>query len=322
MPTKLKREEVSAERATVAALLAQANDVGDLLGARQFERRLRALDAEMVELGQVQERKASAALFFGGPKVAGSRGIEAEFAGEALERFQDLVSKSFARRELGNLAARGRVPIRSDSKLMVTAVTRGSFGFVLEEVGDQEEALRTQLNEVVGDVVDFVAQVSDPAEEVFLEAVADVDARTLIAIREFFNTLSGAQATLRIVEGDREVALGRDDVQRGKERTEGLEVTETESVRLRGLLLGLLPVHRRFEFVLEGEVEAISGKVAADASRALGDQVLVGQHPVGRRWEAEFDVREVTRPGRPARRFYTLLSLIRELEEPAGPAAE
>lgn len=312
MPTKLRRDEVSAERAAVAALFAQAIEVGDLLGARQFERRLHDLDAQMNELGQIQERTASAALFFGGPKVAGSRGIEAGFAGEALERFQDLVSKRFARRELGNLATRGPVPIRADSKLMVTAVTRGSFGFVLEEVGDQEEALRTQLTEVVGDVVDFVAQVSDPAEDVFLEAVSDVDSRTLVSIREFFSTLSKAQATLRIVEGEREVALGRDDVQRGKDRTEGLEVTEQESVHLEGLLLGLLPVHQRFEFVLEGDVEPISGKVAADASRALGNQVLIGQHPVGRRWEAEFDVREVTRPGRPPRKFYTLISLIRE----------
>lgn len=316
MPTKLRREEVSAERATVAALLEQATDVGDLLGARQFQRRLQDLDAQMRELGQVQERTASAALFFGGPRVAGSRGIEADFAGEALERFQDLVSKTFARRELGGLAARGPVPIRADSKLMVTAVTRGSFGFVLEEVGDQEEALPTQLNEVVGDVVDFVAEVTDPAEEVFLEAVADVDPRTLVSIREFFNTLSRAQATLRIVEGEREIVLDRDDVQRGKDRTEGLEVTEQESVRLRGLLFGLLPAHRRFEFMLENDVEPISGKVSADASRALGDQVLVGQHPVGRRWEAEFDVREVTRPGRPPRKFYTLLRLIRMLEEP------
>jgi hypothetical protein len=257
-------------------------------------------------------------LFFGGPKVAGSLVIEADFAGEALERFQDIVSKRFARRELGNLAARGPVPIRADSKLMVTAVTRGSFGFVLEEVGDQEEALRTQLAEVLGDVVDFVAQVADPAEEVFLEAVGDADSRMLMSIREFFSTLSKAQASLRVVEGEREIALGRDDVQRGKDRTEGLEITEQESAHLEGMLLGLLPVHRRFEFVLEGEAEPISGKVAADASRALADQVLFGEHPVGRSWEAEFDVREVTRPGRPPRKFYTLINLIRELGKPVS----
>ncbi|WP_199099259.1 hypothetical protein [Dyella sp. ASV21] len=315
MPTKLRREEVSAERVTVSALLAQANEVGDLLGARQFQRRLQRLDDELRVLGQFEEKSASAALFFGGPKVAGSRGIEADFAGDALERFQDLVSKTFARRELGALGARGPVGVRPESKLMVTAVTRGSFGFVLEEVGDQVEALRTQLSEVVGDVVDFVAQVADPAEDVFLEAVADIDARLLTSARGFFKSLSGAQATLRIVEGDREISLGRDDVQRANERTEGLEVIEREAVQLSGLLFGLLPAHRRFEFVIEDTGENISGRVTADASREIGDQVLGGLfNPLGRRWLAEFDVREVSRPGRPDRRFYTLVRLIRELD--------
>ena len=316
MPTKLRREEASAERATISALLAQANEVGDLIGARQFQKRLRKLDDELRVLGRFEERTASAALFFGGPKVAGSRGIEADFAGDALERFQDLVSKTFARRELGNLGARGPVAARPDSKLMVTAVTRGSFGFVLEEVGDQAEAMRTQLSEVVEDVVDFVAQVADPAEDVFLEAVADIDARLLTSARAFFSSLSNAQATLKIVEGEREVSLGRDDVQRGKERTEGLVITERDAVQLNGRLF-VLPAHRRFEFVLDDTGENISGKVAAEPSREIGDQVLGGLfNPIGRRWVAEFDVREVTRPQRPVRRFYTLVRLIREIEAP------
>lgn len=320
MTSKLRRDEVSAERATVMALLDEANQVGDLFGARQFERRLRTINEQLDEMRRVQDRTASVALFFGGAKIFGSRGIEAAFAGEALERFQDLVSKRFARCEIGNLAARGPVPIRADSKLMVTAVTRGSFGFVLEEMGHQGEVLRTQMSDVVSDVVDFVSKVSDPVEDVFLEAIADVDARTLLSIREFFNTLSGAQATLRIVEGDREIALRRDDVQRGKERTEGLDISEEESVQLNGLLLGLLPVNRRFEFRIEGDAVPISGKVSAEASRAVEDLTLLGQHPVNRRWEAEFYVREVTRQGAPPRRFYTLLNLIRELDGPVDPA--
>ncbi|HML29511.1 MAG TPA: hypothetical protein PKE16_11875, partial [Hyphomicrobium sp.] len=261
------------------------------------------LDDELRVLGGFEERAASAALFFGGPKVVGSRGIEADFAGDALERFQDLVSKTFARRERGILRARGRVAARPSSKLMVTAVTRGSFGFVLEEVGDQEEAVRTQLSEVVEDVVDFVAHVADPAEDVFLEAVGDIDARLLGSARAFFDSLSKAGATLRIVEGDREISLGRDEVQRGKERTEGLVVTESEANQLNGTLF-VLPAHRKFEFRLDGTGDTISGKVAPDASREIGDQVLGGLfNPIGKRWVAEFDVREVTRPQRPVRRF-------------------
>lgn len=315
MPTKLRREEVAAELATVRSLLDQARDAGDLLGARQFERKATTLTQELHALSEMRDRMASAALFFAGPKVLGSRGIDAEFAGDALERFQDLVSKAFARRETGSLGARGPVAVRGESRLMVTAVARGSFGFVLEEVGDQEEAIRTQLSEVVEDIVDLVAKVADPAEDVFLEAVSEMDSRLLISARQFFNSLSAAQASLRIVEGDREITLARDDVQRAKERTEGLEVVEQDAVQLRGVLFGLLPAHRRFEFVLEDTGENISGNVASTTSKEMGDQLLGGLfNPIGRKWIGEFDVREVTRPGRPSRRFYTLLRLIQEID--------
>lgn len=314
MPIKLRLEEVSAERAAVRELLLQAREVGDSLGRRQFEKRLHELDAELLVLDGIEEKTASAALFFSGPKVIGSRGIEADFAGDALDKFQDLVSKRFARREHGALGARGPIAARGDSKLMVTGVTRGSFGFVLEEINDQEQLTQTQLHEVVADVVNLVAQVSDPLEDVFLEAVAEIDSRVLGATKAFFNTMSSAQASVRIVEGNREITLGRDDIQRAKERTEGLEVSERDNIQMSGLLYGLLPVHRRFEFVVDETGENLSGRVVADVSKAVGDQLLGGLfNPLGKRWLAEFELREVSRPGKPVKRFYTLLRLINEL---------
>ncbi len=315
MPIKLRQEEASAERATIQQLLDQAIEVGDSIGKMQFQRRLNELDDEIRIIGAIHEKTASAALFFSGPRVVGSRGIEADFAGNALDKFQDMVSKRFARREVGALGARGPVPVRPDSKLMVTGVTRGSFGFVLEEISAQEEITNTQLHEVVSDVVDLLSKVSDPLEEVFLEAVADIDSRLLTSTKEFFNTLSTAQAGVRIVEGDRDISLGRDDVQRGRERTQGLEVSERDNIQLSGLLYGLMPDHRRFEFLVDTTEERISGRIATEASRNIGAQVMGGLfNPLGKRWLAEFDLREVTRPNRPVKRFYTLVRLIDEIE--------
>jgi len=322
MPNKLRKEEVLAERATVQSLLAEALEVGDVLGASQFQTILDKLNSELGVLAHFQERNASVALFFGGPKVVGSMGIDAEFAGQALDRFQDLVSKTFARREVGSLGARGPVPTRHDSSLMVTAVTRGSFGFVLEEVGDQQEAIRTQLSEVVENVADLIENITNIEEQIFIDAAAEMDMRLLTSTRGFFKTLDTAKATLRIVEGEREITLSRADIERGRERTEALEVEEHDSVPLTGMLLGLLPVHRRFEFVLEGSGENISGKVASDASRSIGDQLLGGMfNPLGRMWIAEFNIRDVLRRGRPPMRYYTLLRLIRESDVEAPPSS-
>jgi hypothetical protein len=55
------------------------------------------------------EPVASAALFFGGDPAIGARGIESEFAGSAVTKFQDIVAKVLAH-ETGGLGQRGIVP--------------------------------------------------------------------------------------------------------------------------------------------------------------------------------------------------------------------
>lgn len=310
---KLEKQELIAERQALRSLLNESRAIDDVVGVIQFERKLEEVEGALRDLEEVDPRRASVALYFGGDKVVGSYGIQADFAGEILEDFQDLVSKSFARSEVGTLGSRGPVPIRTDSNLMVTNVTRGSFGFILEEVGDQSEAFETQLSDAVDSVATLIGVVAGPEEDAFSELVADMDHRMVTATRNFFADLSKARATLRMVERDREIVLGRAEVELGRERTESLEVEELDGQVLSGVLLGLLPNHKRFEFVLE-DGEPISGKVAPEASRAIGDQVLIGEvNPVGKKWSAEFSIRDVRRQGREPRRHYTLIRLLNEL---------
>jgi hypothetical protein len=313
MLKKLQKQELMAERGALQGLLTESRAINDVVGAIQFQQKLDEVEEALQRLEAVNPARASVALYFGGEKVIGSYGIQADFAGEILEDFQDLVSKSFARLEVGALGARGPVAARADSNLMVTNIARGSFGFILEEVGDQGEAFDTQMTEVVDQVASLVQVVTGPEDEAFNEAVADMDHRMVTATRNFFAHLSKAKATLRLVERDREIVLGRAEVELGRERTESLEVEELEGQLLSGLLLGLLPNHKRFEFVLE-DGEPISGKVATEASRTIGDQLLGGHfNPAGKRWRAEFLIRDVRRQGREPRRHYTLMRLVEEL---------
>ena len=73
--------------------------------------------------------------------MVGSRGILANFGGKMLEIYQDLVSKRFAASELTEpLSARGAIPLRNNTQLLVTEVARGFFGFVLTQPStDQQE---------------------------------------------------------------------------------------------------------------------------------------------------------------------------------------
>ena len=144
----------------------------------------------------------------------------------------------------------------------------------------------------------------------FEEAIAELEPRVLVAARKFFKTLDDAGATIRIVEGQRDDQLARADVQRGRTRTEQIQITEQQSVVLTGTLLGLLPIHRRFEFRLVDTGDVISGSVARDAVRGFEDQAQQDlDSPVHKVWSAEFDIREVTERNAQPRKYYTLVSL-------------
>ena len=111
-PRKLERDFARADIAAVSSLLDQLGDE-DVMARFGLEARLQELQTAIAQLGdEPEEPTASAALFFGGRPVLGSRGIESEFGGAAITKFQDLVAKVLAH-ETGGLGMRGVVPIRA-----------------------------------------------------------------------------------------------------------------------------------------------------------------------------------------------------------------
>jgi|LakMenEpi03Aug12_release.lakeMendotaPanAssembly.Ray.scaffolds.fasta_scaffold44857_2 uncharacterized small protein (DUF1192 family) len=94
---KLERDFAHADAAAVNGLLAQLGDE-DVMARFGLEARLADLQAEIARLDAAgDEPVASAALFFGGRPVLGQRGIESEFAGTVITKFQDIVAKVLAR---------------------------------------------------------------------------------------------------------------------------------------------------------------------------------------------------------------------------------
>ncbi len=317
MLKKLKRDSLQAEASSVESLATKAERVGDIVAMRQLRKRLDRIRTDLAALGAEEPINASVGIFFSGAPVFGSRGIKSAFAGKALEGFQDLVSKQFATLERGDLGERGPVPVRPATDLMITDVARGSFGFVLEEADEQQQAVRTALADAVEGVTDLVSNMASPQADVFDQAVAEISPRVLTAARDFFKTLADAGAAVRIVEGDRDQHLTADAVRRAKERAEETEVTEHDDVQLAGRLVGLTPHGRRFDFEPDGgdPNQVISGTIARDVAQAFMNQLnLPGfDDPIGKNWRARFRVREVTHRNGNPRRFYTLLGLLQEL---------
>lgn len=312
MLRKLQIDSLSAEAASLEAMLHERTEEEDPIGHFQYSERLGELRQEIEQLGGEPELTAGVALFFAGAPVVGSRGIRAEFAGRAVEKFQDIVSKRFAANEFGELGGRGPVPLRASSDLLLTNVARGSFGVLLEESLDNEPLAETQLKVVVDDVVNSLHVASLEDSEAFDQLLETIDHRYLRALGEFFELLDDARATLRVVEGAQDRQLLPTEIHRARERTTATRIDERDDEPLVGTLF-LLPAHRRFELVLDSG-ETLWGPVAREFATAHLEALRAANEVVGRRWRVRTRARTVTRPNREPKTTYTLLRLVQRVD--------
>ena len=310
MPRKLRLDALRAELNSVQDLLRQAHDSGDPVGELQYSHRQELLEKEIEEIDKAVTTSASVALFFGGKPVLGSKGIAAEFAGSALEKFQDLVTRTFAKAELGPLGKRGPIPQKENTQLMVTELARGSFGFVLDEMSEQTEFQETALKLMVDEVARIIEDAGSPNEPDFEAILESLDPRTLIALKDFFVILDNSAATIRIVDDERDFILDQYAVHRGRLRTEATSIEEKEAFKS-GQILGFLPEHRKFE-LKPADGETIYGSVSKEAAEQYQAMISSGTDVVGRRWHVKLTVRTVKPLNRPPREVYRLVEFMKE----------
>ena len=308
MPRRLQVEGLQAELSAVSALLDEAVRMDDPMSEYQFTHRKQLVERQLQELLQVPENKASVALFFGGKPVIGSRGISAEFAGKMLEQFQELVARSFAISELGLLGERGRIPMRDSSSLMVTQVAKGSFGFVLDELTDQAEMGDTALKSMIEEVTTVIERTASPNDLEFEEAAESLDARMLIALKDFFITLDTAEATVRVVDDVADFSLDSLSIHRARTRTEATSIDESD-YDLDGKLVGFLPDHKKFELRTPSS-EVIYGSVSREAADQYVDLLSNGLTLINRDLRIKVRKRIVQPLNRPPREVYRLMAFI------------
>lgn len=302
---KLERDFAKADIAAVNGLLAQLSDE-DVMTRFGLEARLEELQHDVEALaGFDDEATASAALFFGGQPVLGSRGIESEFGGTAIAKFQDLVAKVLAY-ENGQLGQRGVVPNRSASTLHITNIVRGSFGFLLEEAHPQQHLIDTSLKTAVDEATRLLDAFGEPDEEAFRTAVEEIDERVLGTAREFFGLMRQRGATLRIVAGDRDNSFGAEAVARAADRATSTVVRDGKEI-VAGQLAGVLPDAHQFEFRASGEGRTLRGKV--DRSLTAEQLSQFNRDYVNVDGRASFNVKRVLRNDVVVRETYTLTSL-------------
>lgn len=243
MAKRLELEALRADLAAVTGLLARRSPQRDPIGHFQFRRRREMLEQQIHDLGAVEEPLAEVGLFFAGRPVIGSRGITADFTTKALGSFQAVVSTRYAA-DSGPVGRAGRLRHRDRSQLIIKDVVRGSFGFVLEEAESEVEG-SPSLKPALDDAVSIIYSAAKGAQAEFNEVTDAQDAKVLDSVKSFFAFLDEQGASVRVVEGDRDFTISRDEVSRARARTANLTVVENNRDFV-GILY-LLPDARRFE---------------------------------------------------------------------------
>jgi len=306
-----------ADIAAVEALLGARTPEQDPVGHMQFSRRLAELTQHLKEIEAAPSTTAEVGLFFGGRPVVGSYGIFVEFGAKVIAEFQTLVSSAFAAQE-ATLGARGPVPRRDRTQLLLTDVARGSFGFILHQAEDPQ-LVDSAMKDVVSHAVDLIVRLASPDEEMFENLAEDVDNRVLSSLRSLFKVVDDAGATMRIVEDRREITLRREEVGLARERTESVSFVENER-HVTGTIY-ILPVSHRFELHPVNGGEALKGGITPDCLRSLtggGMEVLPGL--IGTTRTVRLRKREIHVRSQGPKNGYTLLSVHENFGVPDRPA--
>jgi len=244
---------------------------GHPLMAAAFIERERELEEEIASI-PLGTKEAKTVLFFSGEPVQGSEGIDASFAGRVLEPFQSMVMADYADRFHGVVGTRGRRAGEADSRLLLTALPRGSFGLELTKAENDEIFEEDQLADTLAHVTRLIESAAKSDENFAIE-LNETAPRVIQNLRSFLEVVASGNAGLRLESGDSRCTM---DPIRATEAFERVSATisQTETAPMRGVFKGVLLESWRFDF-LDEDGHKISGKIDENLT---ADQVAQLNH--------------------------------------------
>lgn len=295
MISKSLRTRTAAQLASIEVLL-QAIPSTNLASRIGLEEQRDDLQKELADIEAVTGKLASVAFYFGGNPVNGSRAIEADFAANALSTYQEVVTKVWSEGLRESQSDIRKIP-KEASRLHITDVVHGSFGFVLEEIDENGMPLfRSALKESMDRATELISGVADKDDDVFNDVMAVMSGDVFSAVRNFYRIIYKSKATFRMVEDQTDQTFDSVAVERAYDRAE-FTTTQEEEFDIEGELLGIIPIGRRFEFKKKDDGTVISGKVGLLFSQEYLERVNKEQL-TGRPCHAVFQKREIKKVGK------------------------
>jgi hypothetical protein len=291
----LRRQILEMERLAAGA-------ESDPLSSFAIQKRKESLEKELAQAGP-EPLMPRTVLFFAGPPVVGSRGIDAKFAADALSPFVEMVKTQYSAQKHGRVGARGPRRGEEEARLLLTGLPRGSFGLELSQPHPEDFVAAEQLSEVLVRLRDLIAAAGENDEK-YAATLEFISPRVLPRLRDFLGVIAQNDAYLGIESGELKVDLPPDRLKIALERV-GATSTEESTLEAAGIFRGATLDSWRFDFRMrDGTV--LSGPIAEEVDPSSVEEMiaLTMQECV-----AKLRVTQITTSDGVTRRRYELLDL-------------
>lgn len=218
MSNLLRVYDLRADLGAAKEMLMAAREYHDGLAIRQFEYRVRMLQTSLDEAAGHEDLIATATFFFDEAAGVGSRGVDVSFGCRAMDAFRSALGLQFAC-DAGNDGDTSGLVEQVEHAMSITACVRRSVAFLLEEVPDKGSPM-TGLRLSLDRLTLIVSQLSAD-DTSWTCAVGSMDGTVRNAVGLWFELMDGASASVRIVEGKRDVTLSAEGVALARHRLEG-----------------------------------------------------------------------------------------------------
>lgn len=260
MTQRSRREGLLREQTAVQGMADAA--AGHWLMEPQFKQRLQEIEGELAKLSESGVEPKLEVYFSGGP-VRGSEAIDAKFLAEVLPPLLETVKSQYSSAKYGRLGQRGPRKDESEARLMLASTPRGSFGVELVPPQTDDLFAEQRVADVLYAVTTAVESAAGSEKELF-SMIDELEPRAYTSMKEFFQRLADADASVRLESGEAHVLLNADQVKVANQRLSESRVIE-ETRELHGRFRGALLDTWRFNFTPDSG-EPISGRIHPDLS--------------------------------------------------------
>lgn len=231
-----------------------------------YEHRLKELTQKLEKMVPSEEAKKFYLTFKGAP-VDGSSGIAASFASKATDLFSDAYDMVVAALN-GNLGDASSGPVVDKNKygLFITDIAVGSFGFEFQLPVENPDLLEDLpvAEKAIHKIENIFRVAAEEDDENIADAIDEIPPRAIKKVYSFLEQLEKNKAWCGLSFGKHKFQFqSLEQLSQAAQHLKDDNIFEAEQ-SFNGVLLGVLPASKVFEFKISPTDKIIKGKISPE----------------------------------------------------------